>query len=239
MKKHLFRIKLTEELDAPIKKLEKENEKLDKEKERLINELKLTKQQMEHMEKENLDSLEKIKLSYEVEINTIKREKEEIRNRLVEASQVPEVKRLIDLSEDNSKLNRKLQSAQELIEQAEQKYKIIQQQLEELMLEQDRKEKINDNNASHLQEQIVQQKQENKILKNTLNDKSFENEELLKEIGRLKRIQEKLKFDLEQQKTFFDAELEAITNKMNNEIKTLNQTKDVLKDEIKSKCLDY
>ncbi|KAH7645401.1 hypothetical protein HUG17_0939 [Dermatophagoides farinae] len=191
----ILRIKLIDELDEPLRKAEKEKERLNKDRERLCNELKLCKQQIEHMEKEHLDAIEKIKLSYEVELNLIKREKEEIRIRLVEASQVPDVKKLIDLSEENSRLNRRLQSAQDIIEQAEQKYKQIQQQIQDLLLD--------------------------KI------------EEHLKENGHLKRMLEKFKFDIEQQRISFDGEKETIVSKMNNEIKLLNQAKDSFKDDIK------
>ncbi|KAH9414811.1 establishment of centrosome localization [Dermatophagoides pteronyssinus] len=229
----ILRIKLIDELDEPLKKAEKEKDKLNKDRERLCNELKLYKQQIEHMEKEHLDAIEKIKLSYEVELNLIKREKEEIRIRLVEASQVPDVKKLIDLSEENSRLNRRLQSAQDIIEQVEQKYKQIQQQIQDLVLENEQKEKIHESKIAHLQEQINEYKQEIKNLKIELNVRNSEIEEHLKEIGHLKRMLEKYKFDIEQQRILFDGEKETIVSKMNNEIKLLNQTKDSFKEEIK------
>ncbi|XP_027197822.2 uncharacterized protein LOC113792126 [Dermatophagoides pteronyssinus] len=229
----ILRIKLIDELDEPLKKAEKEKDKLNKDRERLCNELKLYKQQIEHMEKEHLDAIEKIKLSYEVELNLIKREKEEIRIRLVEASQVPDVKKLIDLSEENSRLNRRLQSAQDIIEQVEQKYKQIQQQIQDLVLENEQKEKIHESKIVHLQEQINEYKQEIKNLKIELNVRNSEIEEHLKEIGHLKRMLEKYKFDIEQQRILFDGEKETIVSKMNNEIKLLNQTKDSFKEEIK------
>ena len=217
-----------------MKKAEKEKDKLNKDRERLCNELKLYKQQIEHMEKEHLDAIEKIKLSYEVELNLIKREKEEIRIRLVEASQVPDVKKLIDLSEENSRLNRRLQSAQDIIEQVEQKYKQIQQQIQDLVLENEQKERIHESKIAHLQEQINEYKQEIKNCKIELNVRNSEIEEHLKEIGHLKRMLEKYKFDIEQQRILFDGEKETIVSKMNNEIKLLNQTKDSFKEEIKS-----
>nr|XP_027197822.1 centrosomal protein of 83 kDa-like [Dermatophagoides pteronyssinus] len=229
----ILRIKLIDELDEPLKKAEKEKDKLNKDRERLCNELKLYKQQIEHMEKEHLDAIEKIKLSYEVELNLIKREKEEIRIRLVEASQVPDVKKLIDLSEENSRLNRRLQSAQDIIEQVEQKYKQIQQQIQDLVLENEQKERIHESKIAHLQEQINEYKQEIKNCKIELNVRNSEIEEHLKEIGHLKRMLEKYKFDIEQQRILFDGEKETIVSKMNNEIKLLNQTKDSFKEEIK------
>lgn len=221
-------------MDEPLRKAEKEKERLNKDRERLCNELKLCKQQIEHMEKEHLDAIEKIKLSYEVELNLIKREKEEIRIRLVEASQVPDVKKLIDLSEENSRLNRRLQSAQDIIEQAEQKYKQIQQQIQDLLLDSEQKERIHQSKSTHLHEQMNEYKQEIKNLKIDLSNRNSEIEEHLKENGHLKRMLEKFKFDIEQQRISFDGEKETIVSKMNNEIKLLNQAKDSFKDDIKS-----
>ncbi|OTF78067.1 hypothetical protein BLA29_011309, partial [Euroglyphus maynei] len=157
------------------------------------------------------------------------------RIRLVEASQVPDVKKLIDLSEENSRLNRRLHSSQDIIEQTEQKYKQMQQQIQELVLENEQKESIRESKIVHLHEQINEYKQEIKNLKIDLSDRNSEIEEQLKEIGHLKRLLEKNRFDMEQQRILSDGEKETIISKMNNEIKLLNQTKDSLKEEIKSK----
>lgn len=233
------RIKLSEDFDQSLKKIEKEKDRIVGEKDRLHNELRLLRQQMEHQEKEHLDSIEKVKLSYEVELNLVRREKEEIRSRLVEASQVPDVKKLIDLSEDNSRLNRKLQQSHEMIEQTGEQFKLLQKQIEDLLIENDQKDRINQNKLCSFQEKINEFRNENKQLKTTIAEKQQENEELTKEIQRLKRSQEKIRFDLEQQRIFFDGEKEAISAKLQQEIQQSKQINDSLKNEIKSNYFDF
>lgn len=229
------RLKCIDELNEPIRRLQQEKDRLEKQRDKVVNELKLSKQQLEHFEKEHLDSIEKIKLSYEAEINLIKCEKEEIRNRLVEASQSPDVKRLLELSEENSRLARKLQSTQSTIEQAELQYRHIQKRIEDFVIEQEEKEKSNEAKLKTLNDHSETYKQEVKKLKSEIFNLKSENEEALIEIGRLRRVQDKLKSDSSQQLNRLTGEKEELRVKMGQEIKLLIQEKTFLNEEIKSK----
>lgn len=223
-----------DELEEPMRRIQKEKDRLEKDKDRLTNELKLIKQQLEHFEKEHLDSIDRIKLSYEAEINLIKCEKEEIRSRLVEASQSPDVKRLVDLCEENSRLNRKLQSTQLAIEHAELQYLEIQKKVEDFVCEQDEKTKLFEHKIQTVNNQNETLRQDEKRYKNDIFNLKTENEELLLEIGRLKRMQDKVKSDYSQQMIRLNEEKEELRIKLNQENKLVTQEKVFLTDEIKS-----
>lgn len=217
--------------------MQREIDQVEKERDRAVHELKLSRQQAEHRDKEHLDALEKVKLSYEAEISVIRREKEEVRARLVEASQSPDVKRLIELSEDNQRLSRKLQSAHATIEQTEQQYRAIQKRIEEFVLDQERKEKSHENEVAVVQQQLEQHRQEVKGLRAELAARKSDIEDLLAQIGALKRIEEKLKFEVSQQAIRFNEELEELRLKKEREVALLKQEKTSANDEMKSEII--
>ena len=225
-------------MEEPMIRLQKDNDRLTKEKEKAIYESQIVKQQLDHLEKEHLDSIERIKLSYEAEVNLIKREKEEIRTRLVEASQSPDVKRIVEMSEENSRLNRKLQSAQVAIEQAEGQYRQIQSQIEQFVVEQDQQNKLHENEIKQLQQQIHSHKNEIKGLRIQIENKKNENENFLDEIGRLKRLEEKLRFEVEQAKTRGNQEKENLRITMEKEKEQLFNEIHLMKEQFKSKIFN-
>ncbi|KAI2809201.1 hypothetical protein RDWZM_003456 [Blomia tropicalis] len=229
----MIRLKCLAEMEEPMKRLQKDNDRLTKEKEKAIYESQIVKQQLDHLEKEHLDSIERIKLSYEAEVNLIKREKEEIRTRLVEASQSPDVKRIVEMSEENSRLNRKLQSAQVAIEQAEGQYRQIQSQIEQFVVEQDQQNKLHENEIKQLQQQIHSHKNEIKGLRIQIENKKNENENFLDEIGRLKRLEEKLRFEVEQAKTRGNQEKENLRITMEKEKEQLFNEIHLMKEQFK------
>lgn len=233
----LSRVKLLSEFEDQIRRLERDLDRVDKEREKSLNELKLARQHLEHVDKEHLDAMEKIKLSYEAEVNVVRREKEEVRARLVEASQVPDVKRLVELSEENARLVRKLNSAHVTIEQSEQRYRQIQGKIEEFVAEQDQREKVFEGRIKALGEQIEEQKSENKLLKSEVASRKIEIEDLLNEIGQLRRHQDKLKLDASQQAMRHNEEREEMRLKCDKEVAQLRLEKSTLHDEIKSRWM--
>lgn len=196
----IMRMKLAAELEEPMKQMVRKNERIIKERDKAIHENQLVKQQLEHTEREHLDSLERIKLSYEAEVNVVKKEKEEMRARLVEASQVPDVKKLIEMSEANSKLTRKLTSAQNALEQAEAQYREIQRRIEEFIVEQDQKEKLHENELKQAYDQLQSARQDAKSLRSKVALKQSENDDLIEELSRMKRVEERLRLEAEQTK---------------------------------------
>lgn len=230
----LIRNQFEEELKEPLKKLQKTNEIVVRDKERIGYELKIAKQKIDFLEKENLDSIERTKLSFESELNLIKREKEELRNKLIEINQLPDIKTITDLTQQNIKLNAKVKSFQATLEDAEQQYKKIQSKVESLVIEHENNEKQYEKQISSLNIQMNGLRENNSNLKQIINNNNREKEDLMTEIERLKNEIIRLNKELEEKDRQFSIEKEKIKNSYSKSIRELEEEKDLISNEIKS-----
>ena len=119
----LLRDKIMKELEAPIRRLEKEVELSEREKDRLNHEIKLLACKIENQDKELIDAIERLKLSYEVQINANKAEREELKLKIVELSQKPDVQKMALVTEENSRLKNKLTQVKERLTEGEEAFK--------------------------------------------------------------------------------------------------------------------
>ena len=136
----LLKAKFSKELQEPIKRLEKERDQLERDNERLNYDLRMAKQQVEHAEKEVIDQVERTRLSYEAEINLVRKEKEELRAKFVELSNMPDSAKILSLIQENTKLKAKLNTFQDTCEEAENHLKKFQAKLDELVAEHEQAE---------------------------------------------------------------------------------------------------
>lgn len=134
----LLRDKIMKELEAPIRRLEKEVELSEREKDRLNHEIKLLTCKIENQDKEMIDAIERLKLSYEVQINANKAEREELKLKIVELSQKPDVQKMALMTEENSRLKNKLTQAKERLTESEEAFKKMQSRLERLISDYDK-----------------------------------------------------------------------------------------------------
>lgn len=150
----VLRDKFREELAQPIKRLEKERDFIQRENERLNYEIKIARNKIEQLEKEVIDSVERVRLSFESEVNLVKKEKEELRLRVFELSQTPDNMKMIQVSDENHKLQRKLQHLKLNMEELETQYKRIQSQVQSLVTEHEQKELEMNNKITSLKDQL-------------------------------------------------------------------------------------
>ena len=230
----LIRHQFEDELKEPLKKMQKTNEVLIKDKERLNYELKFAKQKIETLEKENIDSIERMKLFFDSEINLIKREKEELRNKLMEANQLPDVKRYLQLTEENSKLSAKVKSFQSTLEDAEQQYKRIQLKVESLVVEHENSEKEYEKQISSLSSQLNAFRQNKTDLKQVIANHNRDKEELIADIERLKNEINKLNKQLDESDKTFGREKERMDGIYNKTLKEIEEQKNAISVEVKS-----
>ena len=230
----IIRNQFEEELREPLKKFEKTNEVLIRYKERIGYELKIAKQKIEFLEKENLDSIERIKLSFESEINLIKREKEELRNKLMEANQLPDVKRFTELTEDNHKLSAKVKSFQSTLEQAEQQYKKIQMKVESLVVEHENSEKEYEKQIQSLNSQLNGLREDNSNLRQLIANNGRDKEELIADIEKLKNNINKLNKELDEKDKHLVKERDKYEQICNKNVKQIEEQKNEIIIEIKS-----
>ena len=135
-----LREKLREELSQPIQRLEKERDLLTRDNEKLSYEIKMSQIRIDQLEKEVTDSVERTRLSFESELNVVRREKEEIRVKLTEMSQTPDNVKMRQATEENQRLHRKINNLKLTIEDNETSYKRIQSKLESLVTEHQQQE---------------------------------------------------------------------------------------------------
>lgn len=231
----LIREGFAQELQEPIKRLQKDKEILVRDKERIVYELKIAKQKIDYLEKENLDSVERVKLTYEAEINLLKREKEEIRTKLIEANQSPDVKRLTDLSQENVKLNARIKSFQTTLEEAEAQYRKIQSKVESLVVEQERTEKEYEKQISVLNSQLNSFSENILSLRQVINANAREKEELCAEIERFKNEISRALKESEEREKYYASEKEKVKHLFLKDIKEIEDQKNVISSELKSK----
>lgn len=230
----MYRNKLAEEFEEPQRRLQRDKDRLEREKESVVYEVKLLRQQIDHLEKEHLDSIERVRLSYEAEVNLVKREKEEIRTRLVEASQSPDVAKLLALSEENARLARRLQAAQASLETAEEQYRAIQKRVEDFVIEHDQKERTYRNEIEALREKITMLKKEINNCRSESAAKNQEVDELLAEIGVLKRLRESTKVEAAVATNRAVEDLQELKRRYDKQAKLEAESKAELIEEIKS-----
>ena len=231
----LIRSQFEDELKEPLKKLQQTNEMLIRDKERINHQLNFAKQKIEYLEKENLDGIERIKLSFESEVNLIKREKEELRNKLMETSQLPDVKRFSELTEENVKLSAKIKSFQSTLEEAEQQYKKIQLKVESLVVEHENSEKEYEKQILSLNSQLNNLRETNANLRQVIANHSKDKEELSADIERLKNEIKKLNKELDESDKRFMRDKERVDSIYNKNIKEIEDQKNDIFIEVKSK----
>ena len=223
-----------QELHEPIKRLEKERDFLIREKDKLGYELKIAKQKIAYLEKENLDGIERVKLAYEAEINLIRKEKEELRLKLIEVSQTPDAQKLLNLSQENSKLHNKVKNFQATIDEAEQQYRKIQKKIEMLLIEQEKNEKEYENQNELHNLQITNLKEDNRKLREIISNSNHEKDEIIAELKRLQNENHRLKKEYEQIEIDIGLEKDKLRQSILKEQNDLEKEKDALLEEIKS-----
>jgi coiled-coil domain-containing protein 41 len=230
----LIKETFAEELNQPIKKLQKDKELLIRDKERMAYELKIAKQKIDYLEKENIDAIERVKLTFEAEMNLIKREKEELRIKLIEANQSPDVKRLTDLAQENARLNARIKAFQTTLGDTEVQYKKIQTKVESLVIEHENSEKEYEKQISALNSQLNQLRENNANLRQLNNINTRDKEELNAEIDRLKNELSRTLKEFEEREKYFSAEKEKIKRLSLKDLKEIEDEKDIICDEFKS-----
>ncbi|XP_054167560.1 centrosomal protein of 83 kDa-like [Oppia nitens] len=233
--KHQFE----DELKEPLNKLHKSYETVIRDKERLGYELKIAKQKIEFLEKENLETIERLKLSFESEINLIKKEKEEMRNKLLEVNQLPDVMRFTDLNHENQRLSAKVKSYQTTLEDAEQQYKRIETKVESLVTEHENSEKSFGRQISELNSQLKSLSDNNLKLQQTISNNEREKENLLAEIDRLRLETNRLNKMLDEKDKDFTTEKDRIKNFYLLSIKEVEDQKDIVVNQLKKLKADF
>lgn len=180
----LLKESFEQELQEPLKRLQKEKETLLRDKERMLFELKMMRQKVEHLEKECVDGVERVRLSYDAQINLVQKEKEELRLKLVEASQTPDAQKLLTLLQENSKLKARVSTFQSTLDETQAQYKKIGSKVEEILSEQERNEKQHETETQSYKNQILILKDENVNLQSLIKQSRREKEETLFEVKR-------------------------------------------------------
>jgi DNA repair exonuclease SbcCD ATPase subunit len=148
------REKFQEELSQPLRRLEKERDLLIRDNEKLSYEIKMSRLKTEQLEKEVTDSVEKTRLSLESKINVIKREKEELRVKLLEVSQTPDHQRMIRITEENQSLQRKIHSLSSVVEDLESEKKRLLSKLESSLRDNEQREQELTSKMTQLKSQL-------------------------------------------------------------------------------------
>ncbi|CAG2119823.1 unnamed protein product, partial [Medioppia subpectinata] len=201
--------------------------------ERIGYELKIAKQKIDFLEKESLDAIERMKLSFESEINLIKREKEELRNKLLETNQLPDVMKFTDLTHENQRLTARVKSYQSTLEDAEQQYKRIESKVESLVAEHENSQREAERQISALNVQLKSFSDKNMDLRQTIAGNEREKLDLMADMERLKNEMNRLNKSIEDNDKHFDVEKDKIKNSYNKSIKDIDEQKDVMSSQLR------
>ncbi|RWS20489.1 hypothetical protein B4U80_07190 [Leptotrombidium deliense] len=228
-----IKAKFALELQEPITKLEKEKEFISREKERLEYELKMCKQKIGHLEKELIDASERAKLAFDAEVNLVRREKEELRLKYLEVCQTPDNQRLLNLSEENLRLQNKVKGYQKTLDEAENQYRKIESKLELILNQQEKSEEVHESDLKTFKVTIETLREENINFDSLLKLNRREKEELIKELKRMEKDVEKLRKEIDEKEKRFEEEKDKMKRLIVRERLNYENEKEALNEEIK------
>ena len=127
-----------------MKQVDERMQQIEREKERLLYEdmqskmqIEMMRQRITHLESESGIASDRIRLSFESEINLLQKERQELKMQVLQMSQGSEGSKFMMMQEENSQLLRKINSLKHTMEETEGKYVKIQKAIESLELEYD------------------------------------------------------------------------------------------------------
>ena len=217
----VVREKLIFELKEPIRRLEIEKEQLEREKERISYELKVSQVKVNHLEKEITEAIERTKLTFESELNCLKKEKEQLKVTISELSKSPDNQKLTSLLEENSRLKSKLTQSKIALEESEFNYSKVYNRLESLVSQIESRDLENESILATLKNQI-----------NTSREESEEKDTIIRASKReLNSLTDHLE-RTQRQLNEASAELTATKSKYQSELEELSREKDTLKTQL-------
>lgn len=223
-----FKEKCKQEFDEYSLKMKKDFEYLKMDKMKLINENGILKQKIEHLEQEIEIKLANLVLEHQNEINALTKMNEELRVKFRDAKKHPDYEKLIKLTNENQELKEQLNNQHVLIEDADEKYKKIDDEREKLINGLKSKLKNLESKFANAEQENAKQKQENlefknelinlenqlKNLKNTLQDEQRTKDGLMQqhsiELKRKQKENDDLKQLLNEEKHKFELEFDKL-----------------------------
>lgn len=225
-----------DELQAPLKLLERDKDRLERDNERLTYELKMARQQCDHLDKECVTSVERTRLSYESELNLVRKEKEEIRVKLLELCQSPDAQKTLALNAENTALRHKLTSIQTTLSTADAHYKRIQSQLEQLVSEHDRLERDHQRELSGQRTLVAQMVEKCAQLEQVIRGHEVTSDELGGKLARRDKRIDELMGELAAAEVAANKRVECIKVERERDVAQLSGQLTGHRDTIKSKC---
>ncbi|KAI1299218.1 Centrosomal protein of 83 kDa [Halotydeus destructor] len=232
------RNQVKEELEEPVRKLGRDCQVLERDKERLSFELKISKQQVEHLQKELVDSVERTRLSFESELNLVKKEKEELRGRYVELNQTPDAQRINLIVQENTRLKAKLNSFQTSFEEAEDNYKKVLDKLETLVRDHEHSEKELNKQLESSRSQIVELNNQIDSLEADLRTSQREKLDIQLVLSKVHKQLDSSKEEVTSAESSLREQRDSFKGQLETERSEFDKERTVLRDEIKRLKLD-
>jgi chromosome segregation ATPase len=138
------------------------------------------------------------------------------------------------LAQENARLNARVKAFQTTLEDTEIQYKKIQTKVESLVIEHENNEKEYEKQISALNSQLNQMRENNANLRQLNNINARDKEELNAEIDRLKNELTRTLKEFEEREKHFSSEKEKIKRLSHNDLKEIQDEKDIICDELKS-----
>lgn len=186
----VVRESLLKELKEPIRRLQFEKEQLERENERLSYELTVCQDKVNHLEKQINESIGRSKLTFEGEINCLKREKEQLKVTINQLSLLPENKKVNSLGEENCRLKCKLIKCKVQLEESQLNCNQIYKQLNSIVNQIESSDLANESLVGSLKKQINVLFEENSCYEVTIRSSKLTIESLN---GHLDQIKGQLK----------------------------------------------
>lgn len=232
-----FKEKCKQELDELGQRMKKECECLRLEKMRLASEKGLLKQKLEHVEQECEIAARAMMLEHQNELAALAKEKDELRTQFREAKKHPDYEKLVKLTNENQQLKEQLAGLHALVDEADEKYRRIDDERERLIAKQNEKLKSQEaklasgEQENERQRQEVQQSRTDlaaldgqlKGLKNSLKDEQAAREQLAhqhaNELKRKQKEKDELRQHLKEEKIKFELEIDKLKQEKKSRFK--------------------
>ena len=218
---------LMKELSEPIRRLEKEKEQNEREKERLSHEINMLASKVERQDRDITDAIERVKLSYEVSVNLLKAEKEELKLKILELSQTPENVKMNTLADENLRLRSKLSKIKESLSETEDAFKKVQLRLEQLISDYDKSGVEHALEVSRFKMKIDAINEKSDKLNQQLTDAKRRIASLVDDITAISKENAKLRREKEDAEAKFSEEIHKLRKMNAKEAK--NQEKEIIR----------
>uniref|UniRef100_T1KKN0 Uncharacterized protein n=2 Tax=Tetranychus urticae TaxID=32264 RepID=T1KKN0_TETUR len=176
-----------------------------------------------------IESIERVRLSYEVANAAIQKEKEELKVKLLEITKTPEGQKISMLTEQVQSLSVKLRSKEKALEDATRQYTKIQNNIEHLSLEQEKTLAEHERQIEMLRTQLTASREDNIKLDDIVKHLRREKDNLTRDIKRLERDQSRHQEQLLQLEQAKKVSLEQRIVELNEEKSSLKQELDNFK----------